>query len=215
MDQTEASVTAVHDVGTDAIALEIATPSGFSAKPGQFVKLSAILDGENTSRFYTVSSPDTDDTFELTVSFDPAEGGPFSRYLLELEAGHAVTISGPFGNNFYDGAARTVVLAGGPGVGPALAIAERTLDDGGETAVIYRDDDPLHEERLAALAANGAEVFVLSTDEEIDDAVRATLTNAADEQVFVYGFQTFVDAAESAITDAGGDPGEAKVESFG
>jgi cytochrome-b5 reductase len=212
MDPVETTVRGVRSVGPDTVALDLATPDGFSARPGQFVKLSAVLDGEQEARFYTVSSPDTDDTFELTVGYDPDEAGPFSEYLLALEAGDAVTVAGPFGNDYYEGEPASLVLAGGPGVGPAVGIAEAALADGHEVTVVYRDDAPVHEDRLAAVAAAGAEVFVLGDDDAVREAVADVF---AGQQTFVYGFGDFVDLAVAAIEAAGGDPDAAKVENFG
>jgi len=215
MDATETTVAAVSDVGPDAVAIDIETPPGFGAEPGQFVKLSTTIDGEREGRFYTVSSPTTEGTFEFTVSYDPDEGGAFSEYLVNIEAGDTVEIAGPFGDDYYEGETRVVVLAGGPGVGPAVAIAERALADGHEAAVVYRDDHPLHEDRLATLAGTSADVFVLSADDSLTDAVAAVVTGADDEQVFVYGFADFLEAAEAAVEAAGGDYDGAKVENFG
>lgn len=215
MDTIETTVAGVEEVGTDAVAIELTTPSGFEARPGQFVKLSATVDGESVGRFYTISSPDTAGTFELTVGYDPAEGGAFSEYLLSIAPDDEITISGPFGNDYYDDEPRVVVLAGGPGVGPAVAIAERALTDGGNAAIVYRDDDPIHEDRLAALAAAGADVFVLSEEIDLTMAVSDVLTGTDGEQVFIYGFGAFLDAAEAAISAAGGDPDAAKSENFG
>jgi ferredoxin-NADP reductase len=215
MDSIETTVAAVRDVGTDAVAIEIETPSGFDALPGQFVKLSATIGGESVGRFYTISSPDTDGTFELTVSYDPDEGGAFSEYLLSIVPDDPITISGPFGNDYYEHERRVVVLAGGPGVGPAVAIAERAISDGGDAAVVYRDDDPLYEGRLAALAAAGADVFVLTEATALDDSVADVRTGGGDEQLFVYGFADFLGDAEAAIEAAGGDPDRVKSENFG
>ncbi|WP_336136040.1 FAD-dependent oxidoreductase [Natronomonas amylolytica] len=215
MDPIETTVAAVREVGPDAVAIDLETPAGFEAEPGQFVKLSTEIDGETEGRFYTVSSPDTDETFEFTISYDPEEGGAFSEYLPNIEAGDTVTITGPFGGDYYEGEDRVVVLAGGPGVGPAVAIAERALADGNEAAVVYRDDNPLHEDRLATLATTGADVFVLSESEPLTDAVAAVLTTDEGEQVFIYGFADFLADAEAAIEAAGGDPDEAKAENFG
>lgn len=215
MDTIETTVAGVEDVGTDAVAIEITTPPGFDARPGQFVRLSATVGGESVSRFYTVSSPDTVGTFELTVGYDPEEGGAFSEYLLSIAPNDEITIAGPFGNDYYEDEPRVVVLAGGPGVGPAVAIAERALADGGAAAVVYRDDDPLHEDRLAALSTAGADVFVLPDGTVLTDAVSDALTGEDGEQVFVYGFGDFLDDAEAAIAAAGGDPNAAKSENFG
>lgn len=212
MDPTATTVRAVRDVGPDTVAIDIATPDGFSAAPGQFVKLTATIDGDDESRFYTVSSPDTEETFELTVSYDPDEGGAFSEFLLGLESGSTVTVTGPFGADFYEGEESSLVLAGGPGVGPAVGIAEAALRDGNDVTVVYRDDAPVHEDRLAAVAAAGGTVFVLTDDDAVRDAVAETYD---DQQLFVYGFADFLDRAEAAVVAAGGTMDGAKVENFG
>lgn len=215
MDPFETTVAGVRELGTDAVAIDVTTPAAFSARPGQFVKLSTTIDGETVGRFYTISSPDTDDTFELTVSYDPEEGGDFSEYLLSLEAGDPITVTGPFGDNYYQDESRVVVLAGGPGIGPAVAIAERALADGGNAAIVYRDDEPVHEDRLAALSVAGAEVLVLTESTALTDAVGDVLTGTADEQVFVYGFAGFLEDAEDALEDAGTPTDGSKAENFG
>ena len=211
----EATVTVagVESVGPDTVAIEFETPDGFDAAPGQFVRLGATLDGERYRRFYTLSSPDVAGTFEVTVGIDDDEGGPFSEHLAALAFGDDLEMAGPFGSNHYEGEARVVVLAGGPGVGPAVAVAERALADGGEAAVVYRDGQPAHETRLDRLRQRGASVVV--TDGAVGAAVADAVTGDPDEQVFVYGFQPFVDEAVGALESAGADPDAAKVESFG
>jgi ferredoxin-NADP reductase len=213
MDPTETPLRGVHTVGPDAIALDIETPENFDARPGQFVKLSLGVDGERTSRFYTLSSPDVDETFETTVAIDP--DGDVGPRLATLDPGDTVTVAGPFGNAYYEEESHTTVLAGGPGVGPAVGIAERTLDDGGTSSIVYRDDDPIHGERLAALDDAGAFVETLAEGESMTDAVERALAGTSGEQVFVYGFAGFLDAATDALQAAGGDPDRAKVENFG
>ena len=212
MDATVA-VTAVRDVGPRTIAIEFEAPAGLDAEPGQFLRLEGTVDGEEYTRFYTLSSPDVDDTFEITVGIDPEEAGPFSDFLLALESGDTVEISGPFGRSFYEGESRVVVLAGGPGVGPAVGIGEAAVADGNELAIVYQTDAPAHEERLDALREAGASVAV--TDGDITDHVARAVTGAADEQMFVYGFGSFVDDATAALDAAGVDPDLAKVENFG
>ncbi len=215
MDPLETTVAGVRDIGENAVAIDITTPGDFSALPGQFVKLSTTIDGESVGRFYTISSPKTADTFEITVSYDPEEGGEFSEYLLSLRADDPITITGPFGDNHYENESRVVILAGGPGIGPAVAIAERALADGGAAAIVYRDDEPLHEERLATLAAADASVFVLTDGTDLTDAVADVVTNASGEQIFIYGFADFLSEAEAAVEAAGGDTEALKAENFG
>ncbi|MFB6191887.1 MAG: FAD-binding oxidoreductase [Haloarculaceae archaeon] len=211
MDPAETRVLAVRSVGPDAVAIDLATPDGFEAAPGQFVKLSATVDGGTESRFYTISSRDVTDRFEITVEADPE--GTLAPALLDAEPGDVVTIAGPFGQEYYDGEASVLVLAGGPGVGPAVGIAEAALADGNEVGVVYADDEPLHEPRLAAAAAGGARIVTIGADGDLAAAVEAVL--AGDEQVFVYGFADFIGDATDALAAAGGDPSAAKIENFG
>ena len=212
MDATVA-VDSVRSVGPNTVAIELVTPDGFEAAPGQFVRVGTTIENEEYARFYTLSSPSVGDTFEVTVGVDPDEGGPFSRYLTDVAAGDELDISGPFGSNYYEGEARVVLLAGGPGVGPAVGIGERARDDGNEVTVVYVDDEPAHADRLDALREAGADVTV--TDGALADHVADAVSGDADEQVFVYGFAEFVDAATDALRDAGSDPDAAKIENFG
>jgi cytochrome-b5 reductase len=89
-------------------------------------------------------------------------------------------------------------------------MGERALADGHDVAIVYRDDSPAHEDRLASLAAGGATVIV--TDGDIDDAVANVVGGG---QVYVFGFRGFVDETLAAIDSAGGDSDDAKVENFG
>ena len=212
---TTATVESVESVGPDTYALRFDAPEGFAAEPGQFVKLGTDIDGESVARFYTLSSPTVDDSFEVTIGIDPDEGGAFSAFLADAEAGTEMTLSGPFGDQHYDGEARAVVIAGGPGIGPAVAIAERALDEGAAAAIVYRDDDAAHADRIEALRERGVSVRLLDGGEPLTDAVDDVLTGADGETVFVYGFADLVADAEAAVDAAGGDADAAKVENFG
>jgi len=214
MDQTPLQIAAVESVGHDSIAIHFETPAEFEASPGQFVKLTLETDAGDESRFYTISSPDVEGTFEVTVEIDPE--GAVGPLLDALHAGDSVRVAGPFGSSYYEGEDRVVVLAGGPGVGPAVGIGERAVADGHEAAVVYRDSEPIHEDRLEALSESGAFVRIVADGQDLTDPVADALSAlGTDAQVFVYGFADFLDTATSAIESAGGEPDEAKVENFG
>ncbi|WP_276259048.1 FAD-dependent oxidoreductase [Haloglomus litoreum] len=213
MDTAEASVDAVRDIGSGGVAVDITTPAGFAAQPGQFVKLTATVDGEEVSSIYTISSPTVERTFEITVDIDPE--GALGPWLADGREGEPVGVSGPFGSAHYEGEGSVVVLAGGPGIGPALAIAERVVSEGGSAAIVYQDDEPFHRDRLDDLERAGATVRVLATDEELTGPVRDAVADTSAEQVFVYGFGTFVEAARGALEAAGAPASDAKVENFG
>ncbi|PSP83585.1 oxidoreductase [Halobacteriales archaeon QS_6_64_34] len=211
MDERSLTVVAVRTVGPDAIAIDVETPDDFSAQPGQFVKLTLAVDGADQSRFYTISSPDVDGQFEMTVGIDP--DGEVAPHLADLEAGDTVRISGPFGSDYYEGESRAVLLAGGPGIGPAIGIAERAIADGNDAAVVYQDDTPIHEDRLDALREQGVLVYVLDSDADLTDAVAEATGEGG--QVFIYGFADFLDDATDALEAAGVDTEATKVENFG
>lgn len=204
-------------VGPDTYAITFESPEEFTGLPGQFVKISADIEGEGYARFYTLSSPDTEETFETTIEVDE-EGGPFSAYLADLSEGDEVAVDGPYGDEHYEGERRAVVLAGGPGIGPAVAISEAALADGNEAAVVYAHEGmPAHQARLNDVVDAGVSVEMVDAGdmEAFTAAVDDAVTGAADEQLFVYGFADFVTAAREAIADAGGEPDDAKVENFG
>lgn len=211
MEATITEIAGVRPVGQDAVAVDIATPPGFAARPGQFVKVSARLDDGRASRFYTVSSPRVSETFEITVAVDP--DGTLGPWLADRQAGAAIEVAGPFGTDYYDGESRVVTLAGGPGVGPALGVAERAIRDGGAAAVVYRDDAVVHEDRLAALARSGVPVYVLLPGGDVRAATAAAMDGGG--QVFIFGFADFLDIATEAVEAAGWDAANAKVENFG
>lgn len=219
MEESEVTVRAVRRVGPDTVALDLETPSGFDALPGQFVLVRSDVDGEPCARHYTISSPDVDETFEITVGVDPE--GTLSPWLSEREAGDSVRVEGPFGNVSYDASSDgdVVVLAGGPGVGPAVGVAEAALDADHEAALVYEDDAPAHEDRLDALDAAGADVAIVREPGFAGAvAVLADRVNRSDgigDEVYVFGFRPFCERALEALEAAGVDRDEVAVENFG
>ena len=222
MDEHAVVVRDVRPVGDDAVALALETPDGFDALPGQFVRvLARVRDEEDeeddegdeddpVARYYTLSSPTVEGTFEITVAVDP--DGDLSPWLADREPGDTVRIEGPFGDVSYDDEGDVLVLAGGPGVGPALGIGQRALDRGHAVTIVYRDESPIHEDRLAALSDAGAEVRVLGPDEDLESALG---DGVGAVETYVFGFQDFVDDARTALEAVGVDPADAQVESFG
>lgn len=209
MEETDVEIVDVSEVGPDTVALAVKAPSGFDARPGQFVQVRGSVDGESVTRHYSISSPRVTDAFELTVGVDP--DGTLSLWLADAAPGDTVEVDGPFGRVYYDGEKRVVILGAGPGIGAAVGVAERVLAEGGDAALVYPTDEVVHEARLSGLAAGGADVYVVD-EGDFGKAVAAALGRG---RTFIYGFTPFVEAAKAAIADAGGDPDEAKVENFG
>ncbi|WP_248515470.1 FAD-binding oxidoreductase [Salinarchaeum laminariae] len=224
MEATEVTVRDVTNVGADTIAITLATPETFDADPGEFVLVRAAIGGsdgagdtsdtsdggEEIARHYTLSSPTVEDTFEITVGIDP--DGDLTPWLAALESGDVLTIEGPFGNVTYEGDGDVVVLAGGPGVGPAVGIGERAREAGHDASIVYLDESPAHEARLSALADGGASVSITGDESSFSSAVSSV---ASAGQVYVFGFESFCELSLEALEAAGVDPDDALVESFG
>lgn len=215
MDGTEVGVESVKSVGNGTVALSISAPEGFDPHPGQFVQVARDVDGENVVRHYTLSSAYVDGTFEITVEVDPE--GELSPVLASLGESDTVSVDGPYGRSYYEKEKNVVVLAGGPGIGPAVGIGERVANEtGGENVgIVYRDSKPAHKERLDALRAEGATIEVVGEGDSLagpmEEILEAVGTGA---QVFVYGFEGFVDESRDVLKGVGYE-GEPKVENFG
>lgn len=210
MDGTPVEIVDVRAVGPDTVALTIETPPNVAARPGQFVQVRATVSGTDVTRHFSIPSPEVTDTFEPTVGVGP--DGTLSPWLARATPGDTVEGDGPFGRVYYADEARVTILCAGPGIGPAVGIAERVHHDGGEATIVYRSDAPVHEARLARLASAGIRVFLAATAEAFTAAVAEAVP---DGQLFVFGFEPFVETAEAAIVAAGGDAAGAKVENFG
>lgn len=204
---TAVTVDAVEEVGTRTVALELETPEDFDAEPGQFLLVRATVDGVEETGYYTLSSPDTAGTMEITVEYVPE--GTLAPWLAERSPGDTLEIEGPFGDVRYTGDGPAVVLAEGPGIGPAVGIAERAREDGHDATVVFWGEDPPHRDRLDALEADGATVLVVGSLDEAADALSA----AADATVYVFGFESFVRDATTVAEASGVD--DVRAESFG
>lgn len=214
MEETRVGVEGTESVGNGTVAVSLSAPDGFDAVPGQFVQVSRDVDGERVVRHYTLSSPYVDDSFEITVEVDPE--GELSPVLASLGEGDTVGIDGPYGRSYYEGEKNVVVLAGGPGVGPAVGIGERVADQWGAEGVgiVYRDSTPAHEKRLDELHREGATVEIIGKEASLVEPTERLLEAVEDAQVFVYGFADFVTESQNALEEVGYD-GEPSVENFG
>jgi len=203
----QVTVDAVEDVGTRTVALTLETPEGFDAEPGQFLLVRATVDGSEETGYYTLSSPDVEGTMEITVEYVPE--GTLAPWLAARSPGDTVEIEGPFGDVRYTGDGSAVVLAEGPGIGPAVGIAERAREGGHDATIVFWGEDPPHRGRLDALEADGATVLVVGALDEAAD----TLADAADATVYVFGFESFVRDAKTVAEASGVD--DVRAESFG
>ncbi|MCD2201685.1 oxidoreductase, partial [Halobacterium sp. KA-4] len=98
-----------------------------------------------------------------------------------------------------------------PGFGPAVGVAERALDEGFDATVVFHGENPPHGDRLDALAERGATIDVVTALDTAADH----LDGVATENVFVFGFDDFIQDVRELLEDAGHVATDAAIESFG
>lgn len=147
----------------DAVSLTLVDPRGeaIAYRPGQFFTLAVRLDGEVLRRAYSASLPMEAATpaGSVRLTIKRVAGGRVSNHLVDHAAvGDILDVYGPSGSFVVDTPAKTLVLlAGGSGVTPLLAIAMDVLTRHPETRIVFVVGNRSHEDiifrgELAALA---------------------------------------------------------------
>jgi ferredoxin-NADP reductase len=201
---------------------------------GQHVDLRLTADdGYTATRSYSLAGPADGDRVEVTVQRVP--DGEVSNFLCDdLQVGDTVRLRGPVGGWFVwrPGQPDPVLLvAGGSGVVPLMAMIRARPADGPPFRLVYsarEPDDVLHRAELARLAGDGvvdvAFVFTRRTPDGMDrqagrlrgDDLGGTGWSAADAPTcYVCGPTGFVEAAATLLTSAGHDPARIRTERFG
>ncbi|GFG85578.1 benzoate 1,2-dioxygenase electron transfer component BenC [Mycolicibacter algericus] len=144
---------------TMAIALEIPRRAELTFLPGQYANIAVpgASATETVTRSYSFSNAPDDERLTFLVKLTP--GGVMSTYLTERAAvGDRIEFTGPHGSFFLRETERPVLLlAGGTGLAPLLAILRKLRDDGSRRRahLIYgvtSDEDLVELDTLAELA---------------------------------------------------------------
>jgi CDP-4-dehydro-6-deoxyglucose reductase len=121
-------VVRVTPLSPNVIGVRLARPPSFEFRAGQFVQLSRPSDG--LMRPYSIASIPSDEELELHVALLP--NGQMSGWL-RCAVGQSVTLSGPFGECFYQEGEpdRPLLLAGtGTGLAPLLGVLRTAAEHG-------------------------------------------------------------------------------------
>jgi ferredoxin-NADP reductase len=211
------------------LELDVSDWPGHRAGQHLDVRLTAE-DGYQAQRSYSIASA-PGDGIELTI--ERLDDGEVSPYLVdEAREGDQVEVRGPIGGYFvWDGDEPEPVLlvAGGSGVVPLMAMARHRARIGSDTAMrlIYSSrtwEDVIYRDELEAL---GLEVVHTLTREQppgwtgyarrIDrDLLAESAWPASDSpRVYICGSTRFVDAAADGLLELGYEPDWIKTERFG
>ncbi len=126
-----------HDV--KSFLFRTASPKLFRFRPGQFITLEVVIDGEVINRCYTISSPPTrPDTLSITVKRKP--GGKVSNWLHDnLKPGVTIRALGPSGefSASLHPAPKYLFLSGGSGVTPLMSMSRTFYELGEDRDVVF------------------------------------------------------------------------------
>jgi ferredoxin-NADP reductase/DMSO/TMAO reductase YedYZ heme-binding membrane subunit len=148
----------------DVQTFRFASPDGgrlpFQHQPGQYLVISPVINGKKVNRPYTISSSPTQPEYcEITVKRE--EMGLVSRHLHDtLREGDTINIAAPTGRFIFDGtqAKSVVLIAGGVGITPLMAIARYLTDKGWQGDIYFAystktPDDIIYRKELDDLKA--------------------------------------------------------------
>ena len=214
--------------------LELNVPGWADHLAGQHldVRLTAE-DGYQAQRSYSIASA-PGETLALTV--ERLDDGEVSPYLVdEAREGDGFEVRGPIGGYFVwepDDPARVLLVGGGSGVVPLMAMA-RSRARVGATApmrLLYSSrslEDVIYRDELEELPGDSFDVVHTLTREQpagwtgysrrIDPELLAEVAWPVENEpkVFVCGSTRFVDAAADGLVGLGYDPRWIRTERFG
>lgn len=114
-----AEVTAVEQVATETVRLEVQVPEAVVFEPGQYVRIQPA--GADFHRSYSMANVPGTDRLQFFIRLVP--GGAFSDWLTKAKAGDQVELSTPHGTFFLRDEDRPrLFVAGGTGVAPFLSM---------------------------------------------------------------------------------------------
>jgi ferredoxin-NADP reductase len=211
-------------------------PGWLGHVPGQHVDVRLTAeDGYRAQRSYSIANPLDGELVALTV--ERLDDGEVSGYLTEeLRVGDRIELRGPIGGYFVwhaDLGGPLLLIAGGSGVVPLMAMLRHRVAVGSEVAVrmllssrsweqiIFRDEL----ERLGG--RDGVQVTHTLTGSQppswhgyarrVDSEMLAEVAWPVNDAgpVFVCGPTGLVEAVATALTQLGHDPARIKTERFG
>jgi ferredoxin-NADP reductase len=214
--------------------LELNVPGWADHLAGQHldVRLTAE-DGYQAQRSYSIASAPGE---PLALTVERLDDGEVSPYLVdEAREGDGFEVRGPIGGYFVwepDDPARMLLVGGGSGVVPLMAMARSRARVGGTAPMrlLYSSrslEDVIYRDELEELPGDGFDVVHTLTREQpagwtgysrrIDPELLAEVAWPVEDEpkVFVCGSTRFVDAAADGLVGLGYDPRWIRTERFG
>jgi predicted ferric reductase len=180
------------------------------AVAGQFMVFRFVAAGHMwTAHPFSLSRLPSDGMLRITV----AALGDHTTRMRHLKPGTVVFAEGPFGHFTPDASRRHKVLliAGGAGIGPILALAESLVAEGRDVVLMYRStnhDRLAHEEELRAIHPMKLHTLVGSRRELGHDpldprALRRLVKDVLEREVYVCGPEGMGLTVEKSLSSLG------------
>jgi ferredoxin-NADP reductase len=221
-----ATVLAVRDETPSARTYRLRLPEPRRHLAGQhYVLRLTAPDGYTASRSYSVASP-PDDTGEIELTVERLLDGEVSEFVHDVVApGDELEVRGPIGGFFvWPGDTRALLIGGGSGVVPLMAMLRQGRRDGHadllRVLVSARSPDDLY--YASELPGDGVRIVWTRTAPPGDPrpAGRMTVDDVAalvrgGEDVYVCGSPAFAEAATARLREAGVPDALIRLERFG
>ncbi|MEO8020496.1 1,2-phenylacetyl-CoA epoxidase subunit PaaE [Polaromonas sp.] len=226
-------ITRVSPEAAGAVAVSFAIPPDlremYGFTPGQFLTLRATIDGEAVRRSYSICSSTQRLAAEqsIEVGIKPVEGGVFSNWATQLQAGDTLEVMPPEGRFTprLSGAVHRVGWAAGSGITPLLSIIASTLAGEPEATftLVYcnqrtgsilfnealqdlKDRYPARLTLIHLLSRQSQEVALFNgrlDRAKVSELLATLIPPASIDETFVCGPEAMIEACEQALLAAG------------
>ena len=194
------------------------------AKPGQYLTVRLPIDGRPVVRTYSLSSAPGADVYRLSIKRE--SHGLASDYLTaKVAAGQLIDAATPRGDFVLEtGASPVVLISGGIGVTPVLAMLHQLVQTGSErdvwwiSAASTRAQHPLAgeaHELLAQLPHGHEQLFHSADGARLSQETLLQLGLPANATVYLCGPAGFMTDVQDALLELGFAPSRIRTEVFG
>jgi ring-1,2-phenylacetyl-CoA epoxidase subunit PaaE len=227
------TVTRVTPEAAGAVAISFAIPPDlreiYAFRPGQFLTLKALIDGEPVRRSYSIcsSTQRLAAAHEIEVGIKPVAGGLFSNWATGLQSGDILDVMPPDGRFTprLSGAVHRVGWAAGSGITPLLSIIASTLagEPGSIFTLVYcnqrsgsilfnealqdlKDRYPARLSLIHLLSRQAQEVALFNgrlDAAKVCELLASLIPAAGIDETFICGPEAMIEGCEQALLAAG------------
>ncbi|MBN3776685.1 hybrid-cluster NAD(P)-dependent oxidoreductase [Burkholderia sp. Ac-20345] len=207
----------------------------FSFEPGQFITVSADIDGVPVSRCYTISSPPTR-PYTLSITVKRTPGGTMSNWLHDtMRPGVELNAFGPSGifTPASAPAMKMLYLSAGSGVTPLMSMTRAAIDLGLNLDIVFvhsarTPEDIIFRDELTRLREDADHLQVIHVCEALGaeagwsgpigrlsvELLSQYVPDYRDREVFTCGPSGYMNAVRDLLVQGGHDPARYHQESF-